>query len=427
MLDKLKILYYYLIFKYFHNFKSRQRLQKYQKRKIKTLFKYVGKKSSYYSYLSTYNTNDFTNINIIDKTNFMKYFNKINTVGVDVEEAYDFSMKGEKQRDFKSKLKNITVGLSSGTSGHRGIFLVSDKEKNMWVGAILAKCLYSGIFHKYKIAFFLRADSNLYEAVGSKNISFKYFDMYDDIKENVSKLNKFMPDILVAPPQVLLQLINFDISNLPLKKIISVAEVLEANDRNVIQNKFRLKIDEVYQCTEGFLAHTCQYGSLHINEDIVKLEKEYIDRSSGRFIPIITDMYRRSQPIIRYKLNDILVEDNTICKCGSAFCRISKIEGRQDDIFIFKGKNGEDIQVYPDFIRRCFLFSANIKQYRVEQLDKSLLYVYIDSLNDCKAKKEVIEAFEVLAKDLNFDIPTIIFKEYVVIQNRKLVRVERKF
>lgn len=427
MLDKLKILYYYLIFKYFHNFKSRQKLQKYQKIKIKSLFRYVGKKSSYYSYLSTYNTKDFTNIDIIDKANFMKYFNKINTVGVDVKEAFDFSMKGEKQRDFKSKLKNITVGLSSGTSGHRGIFLVSDKEKNMWVGAILAKCLYSGIFHKYKIAFFLRADSNLYEAVGSKNISFRYFDMYNDIEENVSKLNKFMPDILVAPPQVLLQLTNFDVSKLPLKKIISVAEVLEANDRKVIQNKFGLNVDEVYQCTEGFLAHTCQYGSLHINEDIVKLEKEYIDRSSGRFIPIITDMYRRSQPIIRYRLNDILVEDNTMCKCGSAFCRISKIEGRQDDIFIFKGKSGQEVQVYPDFIRRCFLFSDSIKQYRVEQLNKSLLYVYIESINEDKAKTEILKAFKILAEDLNFDMPYITFKEYAVQQRKKLIRVERKF
>ena len=41
------------------------------------------------------------------------------------KEAEDFAIMAEKTRIFSPKLKGITVGLSSGTSGKRGIFLVS--------------------------------------------------------------------------------------------------------------------------------------------------------------------------------------------------------------------------------------------------------------------------------------------------------------
>jgi hypothetical protein len=36
------------------------------------------------------------------------------------------------------------------------------------------------------------------------------------------------------------------------------------------------------------------------------IEKDWIDEKSGRFSPIITDFNRKTQPIIRYKLDDIL-------------------------------------------------------------------------------------------------------------------------
>ncbi|MFR2693155.1 MAG: hypothetical protein ACLTBV_21975 [Enterocloster bolteae] len=33
-----------------------------------------------------------------------------------------------------------------------------------------------------------------------------------------------------------------------------------------------------------------------------------------------------------------------------------KIEGREDDVFSFKGTDGRNVPVFPDFIRRCILF-----------------------------------------------------------------------
>jgi len=85
------------------------------------------------------------------------------------------------------------------------------------------------------------------------------------------------------------------------KKIVSVAEVLEEEDEALISKRFSQKVHQIYQCTEGFLAHTCVEGNLHLNEDRVYIEKEFLDEESGRFSPIITDFFRSSQPVIRYR------------------------------------------------------------------------------------------------------------------------------
>ena len=70
---------------------------------------------------------------------------------------------------------------------------------------------------------------------------------------------------------------------------------------------------------------------LHLNEDIVYIEREYLD--DRRFVPVVTDLERKAQPIIRYRLNDILVERKEPCGCGSPFLALEKIEGREDDVF----------------------------------------------------------------------------------------------
>lgn len=134
------------------------------------------------------------------------------------------------------------------------------------------------------------------------------------------------------------------------------------------------------------MAHTCEAGNLHLNEDIVYIEKAWIDKESGRFSPIITDFNRTSQPIIRYKLDDILILDETPCPCGSVFTRIKKIEGRCDDILKMKTVAGEDYLLFPDFVRNTIISSsAKMEEYLIRK-QKNELNIYLKPLS---AKDEI--------------------------------------
>jgi len=421
MSNKLSVLRYYLQFKY-RKFRTHKKLERYRNEKIKRQLAWASEHSDFYAVYKGKLLEEFP---IIDKKIMMENFNRINTVGMDKEEAIAFAIDSERTREFSPKLHNITVGLSSGTSYSRGVFLVENSEKDKWAGYVLAKFLPKGILSKCKIAFFMRANSNLYEAVGSKNIQFEFFDIYADPEQNLEKLQQFQADIIVAQPSVLLMIAKAvkdrNIQIAP-QKVISIAEVLEKTDEEYLKSVFRVKvIHQVYQCTEGCLATTCKYGTLHLNEDIVYIEKEYLDEK--RFVPIITDLERTSQPIIRYRLNDVLVEKEEPCACGSLFTSLEKIEGREDDVFQFTTKDGNVVSVFPDFIRRCILFAGNITDYRVVQMPDGDLTVYAD-INSV-LQDRVREEFRKLAVDMKFVEPTIRFEKYDYDKTRKLKRVER--
>ena len=233
--------------------------------------------------------------------------------------------------------------------------------------------------------------------------------------------------LIVAPPSLLLVLakkIEEGGLKVSVKRIISVAEILEKSDEEYIKKQFNQKIiHQIYQATEGFLACTCEYGHLHLNEDLIKFDKKYIDEK--RFYPIITDFRRTSQPFVKYYLNDILVKSEEICECGSIFQKIEKIEGRSDDIFKFINKFGKEITVFPDFIRRTVLFVENIREYQVFQVNDNLLEITVLNINE--EQKDLIEKeFNKLFASLDIENLKIRFIDYKVNRTVKLKRVVRK-
>ena len=357
----------------------------------------------------------------------MEHFNALNCVGIDRDEALSLAIDSEKQREFSGKLGGISVGLSSGTSGARGLFLVSDRERALWAGTVLAKFLPKGRLFGHRIAFFLRADNNLYETIDSKLIRFRYFDLLRDMGENLSELADYRPTLLVAPPSVLLGIARaMERGELRInpEKVISVAEVLRAEDAAYLKVQFGLPvIQQAYQCTEGFLGYVCECGNFHLNEELVLIEREYLD--AHRFVPIVTDFTRQSQPIVRYRLNDILVEKRGHCSCGNPATLIKYIEGREDDIFYFAGIHQNEVAVFPDFISRCVIYAEGVQNYKVLQDGKAHVTVFLERESSATSA-QIRWEFSRLAEKMKFHCPEITFAPYVPDFQRKMKRVERK-
>lgn len=312
----------------------------------------------------------FEDFPIGNKSLFMSQFNQINIYGIQKEKAFQIGQDAEKGLRRNSMIGSITVGLSSGSTGNRGIFLVNEKERAQWVASVLFRVI--GLSKSQRtVAFFLRANSELYESVRSKILKFNYYNIFDPLDQHWQNLRTTKPDIIVAQPSVLIRLI--DISNiefLPWKvqKVISVAEVLTMEDSKRIQVWSGTTIDQVYQCTEGFLAHSCENGKMHWNNDSILLEKAWLNKT--QYKPIITDLKRSTQPIIRYEMNDIITEGK--CDCGLKSDVIQSIDGRSDDVFEWIN-NKTKVVLFPDFIRRTIVFShPEIIDYTIVKNNKHL-------------------------------------------------------
>lgn len=291
----------------------------------------------------------------MDKALMMANFDAMNTAGLQLKHVMQVALDAERSRDFTPTIGGISVGLSSGTSGRRGVFAVSAKEKAQWAGVMLAKALPQGLLAGERVALFLRANSNLYTAVRNRWLTFSFFDLFQPFDQHLQALAACQPTIIVAPAQVLRQLALAVLSGrlaIAPKRVISVAEVLEPQDRILIEQAFG-QPHEIYQATEGFLASTCEQGVLHLNEEYLHVEPEWLDDAQRRFVPVITDFTRTTQPVVRYRLNDVLLARAQPCTCGRVTRALDGIEGRCDDLLMLPGRSGQALPVFADLLSRA--------------------------------------------------------------------------
>lgn len=358
------------------------RLRRYRERRARQIVVYAQKHSPFYRWhWAGHNTLRWRSLPTVNKQQMMDNFGRFNTRGVGKDEAMSVALQAETTRDFSPTVRGLTVGLSSGTSGHRGIFLANSTEQAAWAGAILARTLHRLRLRRLRVAFFLRSNSNLYEKVGGLLVQFRFFDLMLPVEEAVDALNQYRPHIVVGPPSLLGLLAEARKERrlrITPERLVSVAEVLEPQDRNYIESVFRAPVHQLYQCTEGLLAVSCARGSLHVQEDLVVLQMEPLPGDGERATPIVTDLWRRTQPIIRYRLNDVLKMQREPCPCGSPYKVIEAIEGRCDDICHFLTESGTRL-FFPDTVRRMVLLaSPEIIDYQAFQERPGHLRIHLE-------------------------------------------------
>lgn len=331
------------------HFADRAALLAHQEREIHRFARRVLSRSPYFA---PFAERPFETWPTMDKALMMAEFDAMNTAGLKRDELLACARQSEADRDFSPRIGQFSVGLSSGTSGQRGLFVVSPREQAVWAGGILAKMLPDGLMAGEKVALFLRADNNLYHSVDNRWLSLHFYDLFAPFAEQCARLQEQQPSIIVAPAQVLralaLRVMNDKLRLTP-KKVISVAEVLEPQDRQLLAQVFA-GVGEVYQATEGFLAATCEHGTLHLNEEFIRIELQWLDEN--RFTPLITDFTRQTQPIIRYRLDDVLVRRSEPCPCGRVTMALAGIEGRHDDQLLLPGSDGQPRQIFADLCSR---------------------------------------------------------------------------
>jgi putative adenylate-forming enzyme len=370
------ILVFYFLRTRLMRFRSREGLHAWQQR---CLSRFLRRRLPQLPYYHAHAGSSLHQLPVIDKQIMLENFDALNNVGITLEEASCAALAGETSRDFTPRLRGITVGFSSGTQGPRGVFMVSRREQIKWAAIMLARVLTWKMIQQIflgrrplKVAFFMRANSNLYTTLASRRIDFCFYDLFSGLDQHIPALQAHAPDILVAPSRILGEIAALVLEEklqLEPVKVIAVAEVLEPDDRQRIEQAFGSVVHQLYQCTEGFLAYTCEHGVLHLNEEFIHVEPEWLDAERTRFVPIITDFTRSTQHIIRYRLNDILRVRDQPCVCGNAALALAAIDGRCDDIlWLPDPQHGQWRPLYPDSIRHAISIAPGaLPDYRIEQ------------------------------------------------------------
>lgn len=247
-------------------------------------------------------------------------------------------------------IEGLGVGWSTGTSGSRGLFIANAAERADYIGQSLARLLPLGaMLRPQRIALHLRANSNLYSDVGGRFFSFAHFPLSLPISETRKKLTEFAPTILIAPPHRLLALADLwqrsDVER-P-RHIFFGSEPMSAAEIEWVNEAVGIRPRSIYQATEGFLGAACSEGALHLNEHSLAVELEPVDGTTG-YRPVITDLRRYSQPVVRVRLDDYIEPTGETCRCGYAGRVVRLVAGRVGDIWRWG-----TFAVTPDAVANC--------------------------------------------------------------------------
>jgi putative adenylate-forming enzyme len=286
-----------------------------------------------------------TDLPIMDKATLMADFAAYNRPQITADEVRH-ALDGDCQ------VRGHTVGASTGTSGNRGYFVITDTERYRWLGALLAKTLADLLWHKQRVAILLPQDTRLYASARTiPRMQLRFFPLALGADHWQPALEAYNPTVLVAPPKVLRHLAETRARLTPIR-LFSAAETLDPIDRPIIETAFRQPLHQIYMATEGLLATTCRHGTLHLAEDSVHFEFQPV--GDGLVSPLITSFRRQAQIMARYRMNDLLRLSDTPCPCGSPLQAVAEVVGRLDDCFTLPGPQGP-VLATPDILRNAVL------------------------------------------------------------------------
>jgi putative adenylate-forming enzyme len=360
----------------------------------------------------------FEDLPVIDKAIQQARFHEFNRPGIALDEAVEALAAG------RDRVRGYFVGQSTGTSGNRGRFVISPAERFAWLGTIVAKAVPDALVRRRRVALALPGFSSLYKSASSgSRIRLAFFDLSLGVDAWRDDLAAFAPEVLVAPPKVLRRLAEDGM--LEGVEPFSGAEVLDPIDREIVEQASGRRVREIYMATEGLFAVACRHGTLHLAEDVVRFEWEKAP-GSDLVIPVVTDMVRRIQPMIRYRMNDLLELARIPCPCGSPFQAIARIHGRMDDVFEFEAPLGR-VMATPDVLRNAVVDSdPRVRDYRIVQTRDGGVKVELDEALPDEVHSAVRAALERALARLGAAPAIATVRGITPRFDRKLRRVERQ-
>ncbi|QEE36051.1 CoF synthetase [Octadecabacter sp. SW4] len=326
---------------------------------------------------------DFASLPMIDKATVMANFAGFNIARLDASQGWEI-VKGA------APPQGLIVGASTGTSGNRGLFVISKAESFRWLGTMLAKAMPDMVWRRQRVAIILPQTTALYDSARrSGRIDLRFFPLVDGPETWRTEIEGFAPSVIVAPPKILRHCAEAGFALAP-RRIFSAAETLDPPDRPVIEAAFG-PLRQIYMATEGLLGVSCAHGTLHLAEDSTKFEFEPV--GDGLVSPVITAFRRRTQIMARYRINDLLRLSDTPCPCGSPLQGVAEIVGRMDDVFRFDG----GVIVTPDVLRNAVLDAdRRIDDFRLVQRGRQVILTLHHDLDDGAAAAALMAVTDLL-------------------------------
>lgn len=215
------------------------------------------------------------------------------------------------------------------------------------------------------------------------------------------------------------------------RAIYCSSEPLTPQARSTIQSVWRVNPFNVYAATEtAGIASECElHRGLHLYEDLVipeVLDDRYrpvpIGELGSRLV--VTVLFSRTLPLIRYELSDSVAISQDPCSCGRPFATLKNVEGRQEDLLQLPDSHGHPVTIHPNLFHGV-MEGFPVKQWQIVQ-EPSRLRVLIQTESDEQLASILHARMEMALKEAVGNAPEIEIEQVQEIQRttvgkRKLI------
>ena len=276
----------------------------------------------------------------------------------DIQGDYPLPLKSVPDRDV------VRIHGSSGTTGKRKVMCYTKNDLDVWAG-MFARC--------YELAGLTREDRvhiavgyGLWTAGAGFQLGCERFGAMAvplgpvNMDLHIEMLVDMQCTVLCSTASMAL-LMAEEIQRRKLKSRINLKKIILGAERhsNTMRDKIKAmtggsQIHDIYGLTELYGPGTgldCDHHQgIHYWSDLFIYE--IIDPDTLKPVPdgevgelVITSLKKEASPLIRYRTHDITRIIPGRCACGSIFPRHGRIQGRSDDMFIYRAVN-----IYPSQI-----------------------------------------------------------------------------
>jgi phenylacetate-CoA ligase len=170
--------------------------------------------------------------------------------------------------------------------------------------------------------------------------------------ELVGRLNDYQPQHLTGYPSIVARLAEEqDAGRLRIRPeaMTTNSEPLTPALRDRVETSFGVRPTNFYATTEGLYGHDCPEGSMHLFDDMAIVENVDDDL---RPVPagevgsriLVTNLFNRVQPLIRFEVTDLVAVDPEPCPCGRSLLRLRSLDGRAEDVLRLGGVTVHPLQ-----------------------------------------------------------------------------------
>lgn len=366
---------------------SRRRLLSHQRQEFSRLVRHAARRAPFYARL--YDGIDLSgdldpaSLPAVDKRSLMDAFDDAVTdrrLTFDGVRRHLASIKGDAYH-----LGEYRVVATSGTSGHRGYFVYDRPAWRIVLANTLRWNRLMGIRPRVPVrprVASIGADAPMHvtERIPQSGdvglFKVQHFEATESVADLARGLQAFGPDAILAYPSIAALIAdeqNAGRLSISPSVVSTHSEVLTDDMRARIRHAWGIVPFNHYGLTEEpHVAADCPaHEGLHVFDDTCLVE---VVDENNRAVPagtpgakwLLTNLYNRAQPLIRYEVDDILTLSETPCPCGRPFALIKTIGGRSDEVLRLPALEGDSfVPVQPLALEMAIEAVADVSEYAV--------------------------------------------------------------